>query len=1303
MSILQPSKNEIKGSLNSEMGMSGKQKFQKLTPMNNAQIGVYKEALDYVFDNDELRNVAISGPYGSGKSTVLESYKSEKKKENGKTPRCIHISLANFQGKKATNSDINKIKKVSAKIKKVRIKKITRNFNNESILERKILNQLIHQISEDKIPQTNFKLKKELSDWRIGTRAVMATVFFVSLAYLFVFVNWEQYRQFFNSANGFRDILANPYISVWTFIILIFVVSLFGIFLYCIIKMQRDKGFIKKFSYDKLSVELFKDSEESYFDRHLDEVLYLLDKCEADVIVFEDIDRFNSHQIFARLREINILINEKRKKREKDADKFNALRFLYLIRDDLLSSKERTKFFDFIIPVIPVIDNWSSYDKLIEHLEEMGIQKEFNHGFLRRLSTYIDDMRILNNICNEFLIYDKQIGDIDLKPDKLMGMITYKNIFPYDFSELQLRKGFVHAIFDNKKQYAEEAIKLTNDDIEQRKLELQNIEAEHLNDLEKIEANFEEKKKNAGEEELLKLNKEQETETRKLEERKKSLDKKCQSKIDDLAKKAKEMQTKPLKDIISLVGADNIFGNKSKEGNVTNFDFKEIRENEYFGLLRFLIVNGYVDETYADYMAYFYPNSISRKDYLFVRGVWEKNAKSYDYPLENVEAVFERLEEEDFAQPEILNYDLLFYLLKKNAHGIYDKILLYHSNTNQLTDIRNSEAKKAKCLIAMMERIFENGWSNVFLKSVFEDIKDERLNYLVLFMHIEWPEWIADRHFPKMVDFNNFMNEFILRTLLVVPDIRLEDNEQGKENLVKYMSENSRFFNKENFENEKLEIMMPNTANGKDLLDVIAQRLKSLELRVKVINKNDFAPKLFETIYNENLYDLSFPNIKHLLEFEYGINPKKRQEIKHRSYTMIRMKPNTPLEKTIEKHINFYVGLVLENCDDVIADNEDAVLAILNNNKVTPERKSLYSEYLITVLKDLPNNKSTWKDLIEFKKVEITEENVIRYFAYCENKMTKELVGFINSSAKPFDFANAQEQHGEEICESLFNAVVECNEINDIQYRAIISKLDYYYGDDDASNFDDIESDKMKILIECGAIEMNESNLEHMREIEPASLGILFIVTNIVEYCTLVVGSELFDEQEAIALLSENISDKFKLTLLEHIENDLSARNEKYSDKIRAYILKHNYLEDDLEYFVENYANEGIATKAVIVDRTLEWATESFDELMPIAIELVDAITEKDAMLSEHVSSMLFACVVDKFDATQCQKYLKQLKLDDFARALNLKRPKILKTEANTRILDAFKKNGWIGSYKQDEKNIEYYQVFGCKIIVSDN
>ena len=96
------------------------------------------------------------------------------------------------------------------------------------------------------------------------------------------------------------------------------------------------------------------------------------------------------------------LINKIFRRKEKQ---YKPLRFFYLLRDDVFVTKDRTKFFDYIIPIVPVLDGTNSYDQFIRHLKQGNILEKFDSTFLQRLALYIDDMRVLKNVYNEFLVY----------------------------------------------------------------------------------------------------------------------------------------------------------------------------------------------------------------------------------------------------------------------------------------------------------------------------------------------------------------------------------------------------------------------------------------------------------------------------------------------------------------------------------------------------------------------------------------------------------------------------------------------------------------------------------------------------------------------------------------------------------------------------------------------------------------------------------------------------------------------------------------------------------------------------------
>lgn len=290
--------------------------FQKLTPINAANIEIYQDAIDFVFNNNDLKNIALSGAYSAGKSSVLESYK-----ENHKDKKFVHISLAHFEltdiptgidtiGSGEKNSDNITISTNEQE-----------NFDNgavvkESILEGKILNQLLHQIHPRRIPQTNFRMKHRVSFIRIAFMSLLFVAITISLIHLFLFDSWSNYVNSF-SAGRLKEIFLLSTKSEARLISGIICGLTLTVFIYSLLKMQINKGLIKRFGTDKLEIEIFEESKDSYFDKYLNEVIYLFDRSRADVIVFEDMDRYNANRIFQRLREVNTLINVQRSERAK--------------------------------------------------------------------------------------------------------------------------------------------------------------------------------------------------------------------------------------------------------------------------------------------------------------------------------------------------------------------------------------------------------------------------------------------------------------------------------------------------------------------------------------------------------------------------------------------------------------------------------------------------------------------------------------------------------------------------------------------------------------------------------------------------------------------------------------------------------------------------------------------------------------------------------------------------------------------------------------------------------------------------
>ncbi len=625
--------------------VESKYKFERLTPTDDINLDVYEDAINYVFDNSDVKNVAISGAYSAGKSSVLASY--EKKHRD---LRFLHISLAHF--KSTDQEDETEVK--------------------ESVLEGKILNQLIHQISSDKIPQTNFRVKKTIKSKSIIKKTVEVGFLLVAIIYFAFFDLWKGYVSALPD-NWLKSILE---LSTHQYALMIdgfIIIGLLCLFIYGLVKIQKNKNVFRKLNLQGNEIEIFEESDDSYFDKYLNEVLYLFENADADVIVFEDMDRFNANRIFERLREVNTLANIQLQNENK-----KVLRFFYLLRDDIFVSKDRTKFFDYIIPVVPVVDSSNSYDQFISFFKRSELFENFDKSFMQGLSLYIDDMRILKNIYNEFLIYYNRLNITELDCNKMLAIIAYKNLFPRDFGDLQLNQGFVYALFSQKEQFIENQIAEIKKNIEKKEKIIASSKSEHLKSIQELNVVFAHKYlssygwQNYDDNRLhdFVLHYLYGNNLSEYSARQEELDillntgiSQLKNEISQLEQELIEIKNKKLHQIITRNNISKIFSVTSTNeiGKVT--DFNEIKSSEYFDLLKYLIRNGHIDETYADYMTYFYENSLSRIDKTFLRSVTDKKAKEYTYQLKNPQLVISRLRLEDFNQEEILNFDLLTYLL----------------------------------------------------------------------------------------------------------------------------------------------------------------------------------------------------------------------------------------------------------------------------------------------------------------------------------------------------------------------------------------------------------------------------------------------------------------------------------------------------------------------------------------------------------------------------------------------------------------------------------------------------------------
>lgn len=1257
-----------------------KYNFQTLKPVSDVDLKIYSVALNFAMEDPSITNIAITGSYGSGKSSIIETYK---KQNTG--PKFFHISLAHFNPVDISNDSAIKD---SNDEQKPSVKTNEQETISDRIIEGKIINQLIHQTDPKEILQTDFKIKTNKPVNLQIKQCAATVVVIVALLHMLLFGIWSN-LVYSLSIPFLKTILlwSSHYDSLLLSGSLCLAAIIYAI--YNTIKTQKYKKTLKKISFQGYDIEIFSEEKDSYFDKYLNETLYLFENCSADNIVFEDMDRYNSNHIFEKLREMNTLINNRPSSREV------PLRFLYLLRDDIFNNKDRTKFFDYIIPVVPVIDGSNSINKFLSVFKEAGINNQFKEAFLNDLSLYVDDMRILKNVCNEYIVYYEQISEIELDQDKLLAILVYKNLFPRDFNALQLREGYVYNLFEQKDRLFETEIQGIKNQIKDIGNLLQSAKEEMLENIDELDAvslgwsgvykingelisdnqscielvrnikNFPDevysRRPNGTsykldvEGTLAKLQKDPLYLKRKEIIEAKSLEKSnaLKKELQEKKRKLLILQNRRLKDIIPLVNEQDVFSLSYQNPYVENSEdkFEDVKESTYFALIIYLVRYGYIDESYSDYMTYFYPESITANDKNFLRSITDHKKKEYAYSLNDASRILTRLQPITFRHFEVLNYDLTDELLANSStYEEYIAILI-----KQLEETKNFD----------------------YISSHWENGKEKAL--FIRNLNNYWPDI-----FSCILSESNFTDrqkhQYAVDTLYYSPlnDIK-KVNDQNC--LSKYISEDASFMDIQEAD-----------------VNTIIRGFELLGVKFRSIDYTSSNKELFNEVYKRNMYIFSPNNVLSMLRDVYGIDGKDT-EIIQQSFTLIFEKIEEPLSKYVEENIEAFLVSVLDLCGEVITDSEEITIKIINHRGIEEiELKEEYIRYLKTSITDIMavTNKVLWPLLLDAQVILHSDSNILNYYFLSGSNLDTFLIDFINSQIpEPCNFSWTEiiTAYGKESAGSFLQDIIKCNDIKNDHYRSIIKSLGIIHPD---FSVPDIALDKISILIDLNVIPMTKDKLIFMRETYEDE-SIHFIIHNMDTYMDDVIDDDCFDHDEMLSLLDEPISETYKVNLLEFSTDEISVRNKDYSNEVLKHILIHNFNNSDLAYLVSTYTGASEPIREIIIKKCLE----DIDSVISVGITLDSKLYNaliNSPEISVDSKAELLAVQILTLSKDGVLNSLDVMGLSDFCRLFIRKQAVVDDSAFNRRILEILEARGW--NFKSDTQDDGRIRIYGKTIKV---
>ena len=1069
--------------------------YISLAPIDNVENAeVYFQALIWAIEQKKVNNIAITGPYGSGKSSIIETFLKKEKGKAKKEIKSINISLANFSRKKEKlTMDKRKVDTAQGKVDTAEgtmdsVQEIISSAQEEKI-EEEILKQLFYKVKYKKLPQSRYKRLHKISGVWLFTKIFIV----IAVIGLLIYQLFKDSLQEFNKKRALFVFEKSGIIStICTIVLIVALLIIITYWLWLVLSKVKIKGLNIA---DKASIELDNTKSSSAFNKNMDEIVYFFEANKFNVVFFEDLDRFGDNSIFIKLRELNTILNNNDMIKRK-------ISFVYVIRDDVFLGKERTKFFDFILPIVPFINSTNSVEVMRKWLGER--KYNISDEFVKRVSVYIDDMRILNNVFNELNIYKKLLTEgqkLNLEDEHMAALIIFKNLYPKDFSDLQAEQGIVKEAFENKVSFVKNKIESMKGEYTDYRSILNSIDEEVLDTITELKKififdfvlyrrdyinlsienksySFDEFISDEFDFELLSMSNivikyrdmggNLKTQTIQnvneytakdngkgiidkynylkynTNKRKKGL----QQQISELQEKERTIRSLKLKELI-------------KQYDIKDILSENVRENK---LLVFLLRNGYIDESYSNYMNIFHEHSITADDMNFILSIRNYEAKEFDYKLAKCEQIIDNLSEYEFEQSEIFNYDLLECLLEKMPSSIkcinFIKTLI--SNLNIGWDFINefcSYTKHRECFLQLLAKYWNNMW--IFISKHPTLDKNRKEGFLLEIL--------------RCIDKN---------TLQFINGV----GEDKKKCISEYMRKNHMF-------------MLYMKEHGIS----VEKTIEILEvINIKFEKKDCFSTheEVKQYIIENNMYEINPEMIGFVIDYialnsgyssgnTYAVDNKNRC-----NYTAIRKLDNKFINDYIIENFEEYIENVVLAIESNTEEKEEAVLDMLSrlvNNTELCNRIIEKEEVVINNLEDCcgdilddgddaigDNIKTIWNSILLNQRLRLAWTNIMIY--YEQFGVSSQLIDFLDEN---FQVLANEEHSNENVTENFIKDFIK----KDIKQELYVSFLRKFGLEDFSIDIESYKEEQIEGMLDALYFTFSVEIFEKIKEIYPKLLS----------------------------------------------------------------------------------------------------------------------------------------------------------------------------------------------------------------------
>ena len=439
-----------------------------------------------LISDENNRNIALTGAYGTGKSSIIDGVIRYINALNGtgsfqwsptaELEKHIVEKLYGIKPIVVSLPTLHKSLVTSSTVRPTEVQQATTPTNN---IQREIVKHLLYREPPERMRHSNFRrLFAQTKPRQALTYGLLSIIAVLIVAGFQGHIGPDGVASFIEAWWFYGAVFGTVFIAAW---------ALDWLVIY--------KPIVRALSTGNTKIELEKGSV-SYFDQYLDEIIYYFQQSGTNLVVFEDLDRYGQPYIFETLKELNELLNvslQSNRVKSGWGSAVQPVRFVFATKDSALVPKEflslkepqneddtsepqesqleggfnrdssepenRIKFFDALVPVVPFSTSRNAFEHLHSELKQTDSNGEgpVTRELLELVGSEIVDFRVLNNVINEFQIYAEELTGSTgesvhtqnfLELDALFAMIAYKAISPEQFELVPSGKSQIDA-FDN--------------------------------------------------------------------------------------------------------------------------------------------------------------------------------------------------------------------------------------------------------------------------------------------------------------------------------------------------------------------------------------------------------------------------------------------------------------------------------------------------------------------------------------------------------------------------------------------------------------------------------------------------------------------------------------------------------------------------------------------------------------------------------------------------------------------------------------------------------------------------------------